>query len=186
MARNFLLFSFLFFLTLSVFAQKQTVSGVVKDSLTGETIIGANIVLQGTTTGTTTDINGNFAMQLAKGKYKLQVSFIGYTSLRKDIVVSDVPLKLSFALRSAIEIEGVEVIADYAKARETPVAFTTILPARIEERLSGQDIPMLLNKTPGVYATQQGGGDGDARITIRGFNQRFVAVMLDGIPVNDM
>jgi hypothetical protein len=44
----------------------------------------------------------------------------------------------------------------------------------------------LLNKTPGVYATQQGGGDGDARITIRGFSQRNVAVMLDGIPVNDM
>ena len=45
---------------------------------------------------------------------------------------------------------------------------------------------MVLNSTPGVYATQQGGGDGDARITIRGFNQRNVAVMIDGIPVNDM
>jgi outer membrane cobalamin receptor len=45
---------------------------------------------------------------------------------------------------------------------------------------------MILNSTPGVYATQSGGGDGDARITIRGFNQRNVAVMIDGIPVNDM
>jgi hypothetical protein len=45
---------------------------------------------------------------------------------------------------------------------------------------------MVLNSTPGVYATQQGGGDGDARINIRGFNQRNVAVMLDGLPVNDM
>ena len=45
---------------------------------------------------------------------------------------------------------------------------------------------MILNSTPGVYATQTGGGDGDARITIRGFNQRNVAVMIDGIPVNDM
>ena len=45
---------------------------------------------------------------------------------------------------------------------------------------------MILNSTPGVYATQSGGGDGDARISIRGFNQRNVAVMIDGIPMNDM
>ncbi|MCK4745454.1 MAG: TonB-dependent receptor plug domain-containing protein, partial [Bacteroidales bacterium] len=48
------------------------------------------------------------------------------------------------------------------------------------------DLPLILNSTPGVYATQQGGGDGDARITIRGFDQRNLAVMIDGIPVNDM
>ncbi|HON18211.1 MAG TPA: TonB-dependent receptor, partial [Salinivirgaceae bacterium] len=69
---------------------------------------------------------------------------------------------------------------------ETPVAFSNILPAKLEEELAGRDIPMILNSTPGVYATQQGGGEGDARITIRGFNQRNVAVMLDGVPVNDM
>ena len=57
---------------------------------------------------------------------------------------------------------------------------------KINEELASQDIPMVLNSTPGVYATQTGGGDGDARITIRGFNQRNVAVMIDGIPVNDM
>jgi iron complex outermembrane receptor protein len=186
MTRRFLLISLLFILTASVFAQKQTVSGVVKDSLSGETIIGANVVINGTTSGTTTDINGNFSLQLNKGKYTLQVSFVGYTPVLKDIVVTNAPLNLNFSLVAALTISGVEVIADYAKVRETPIAFTTLTPAKIEERLSGQDIPMLLNKTPGVYATSQGGGDGDARITIRGFNQRFVAVMLDGIPVNDM
>lgn len=186
MACKSLLFAMLLLFTISAIAQKQPVSGVVKDSLTGETIIGANIVIQGTTTGTTSDINGNFVLQLSKGKYTLQVSFIGYTTLLQPVTVTDSPLKLNFKLKSAIEIKGIEVIADYAKARETPVAFTNMTPAKIEERLSGQDIPLLLNKTPGVYATSQGGGDGDARITIRGFNQRFVAVMLDGIPVNDM
>lgn len=186
MTRKFLLFAFLAFISLSVFAQKQIVSGVVKDSVTSETIIGANIVINGTTTGTSTDVNGFFSLPLNKGKYTLQVSFVGYTTVLKDITVTNAPLNLTFSLVSALTISGVEVVADYAKVRETPVAFTTLTPAKIEERLSGQDIPMLLNKTPGVYATSQGGGDGDARITIRGFNQRFVAVMLDGIPVNDM
>ena len=45
---------------------------------------------------------------------------------------------------------------------------------------------MVLNTTPSVYATQQGGGGGDARINVRGFNQRNVAVMINGVPQNDM
>ena len=83
-------------------------------------------------------------------------------------------------------LDEVEIMADIARTRETPVAFTNVLPAEIDKELASQDIPMLLNKTPGVYATQQGGGDGDSRINIRGFSQRNVAVMIDGIPVNDM
>ncbi len=186
MSRKLFLLALLITFSASVFAQKQMVRGVVKDSLSNETIVGANVVLKGTTTGTVTDINGNFSLELSKGKYTLQISFVGYNMITKDINVSGSPLNLTFNLGSTLSLDGIEITADYAKTRETPVAFTTILPAKIEERLSGQDIPMLLNKTPGVYATQQGGGDGDARITIRGFSQRNVAVMLDGIPVNDM
>ena len=186
MKRKLLLFSILFITSLAVFAQKQTVRGVVQDSITGETIIGANVLLKGTTTGTVTDIDGGFSLDLNKGTYNLQVSFIGYHTQTREITLANAPLNLTFKLGSSLVLDGIEITADYAKVRETPVAFTTLLPAKIEERLSGQDIPMLLNKTPGVYATQQGGGDGDARITIRGFSQRNVAVMLDGIPVNDM
>ena len=186
MKRKLLLFSFLFIASIVVFAQKQTVRGVVQDSITGETIIGANVVLKGTTTGTVTDINGKFSLDLNRGEYTLKVSFVGYNAQEKEITIGTSPVNLTFNLGSSLVLDGIEITADYAKIRDTPVAFTTILPAKIEERLAGQDIPMLLNKTPGVYATQQGGGDGDARITIRGFSQRFVAVMLDGVPVNDM
>jgi len=182
-----LLLSFLLtLLVFAAFAQKQVVKGVIKDSISGETIVGANIVIKGTTTGTVSDINGNFSLDLASGTYILQVSFVGYKVMNQKVVVTNKPIKLTFNLNPSVQIEGIEITADYARVRETPVAFTTILPAVIEERLAGQDIPMLLNKTPGVYATEQGGGDGDARITIRGFSQRNVAVMLDGIPVNDM
>jgi hypothetical protein len=186
MKRKLLLFSILFIASVAVFAQKQAVRGVVQDSITGETIIGANVVLKGTTTGTVTDINGKFSLELNRGEYTLKVSFVGYNTQEKEITIGTSPVNLTFNLGSSLVLDGIEITADYAKVRETPVAFTTILPAKIEERLAGQDIPMLLNKTPGVYATQQGGGDGDARITIRGFSQRNVAVMLDGIPVNDM
>ena len=60
-------------------------------------------------------------------------------------------------------LREVTVVADVAQSRETPVAFSNISVAKLEEELASQDLPMVLNSTPGVYATQQGGGDGDAR-----------------------
>jgi len=185
MKPKILFFFFLLVGSLSVFAQKQTVRGEVKDSFMGETIIGANVLIKGTLEGAVTDIDGKFSMQLEKGKYTLEVSYVGYYPSSQEIVVDDKPINLVFNLKTIV-LDEVSVVSDVARSRETPVAFTTILPTQIAERLAGQDIPMLLNKTPGVYATEQGGGDGDARVTIRGFSQRFVAVMLDGIPVNDM
>lgn len=180
-----LLFAIFLVSTFGVFAQKQTVSGVVKDSFLGETIVGANVLIKGTLKGAVTDIEGKFELSLDPGKYTLEVSYVGYTTEDKDIVVENKPIYLTFNLKTVV-LDEVAIVGEVARSRETPVAFTTLLPAKIEERIAGQDIPMLLNKTPGVYATEQGGGDGDARITIRGFSQRNVAVMLDGIPVNDM
>lgn len=168
---------------LSTYAQKVVVQGKVTAEGTGETLIGANIVF-GSGLGTVSNIDGNFSYEVEKGKYTIQVSYVGFQKESRTIEISK-NTTLNFSLKSMI-IDEVSVVADVAIARETPVAFTNVLPAQIEEQLAGQDIPMVLNSTPGVYATQQGGGDGDARITIRGFSQRNVAVMLDGIPVNDM
>jgi hypothetical protein len=93
---------------------------------------------------------------------------------------------VNFSLSSgAIELSGLEVLASRA-TRNTPVAYTNVDKEEMELRLGSQDIPMALNTTPSVYATQQGGGAGDARINVRGFNQRNVAVMINGVPQNDM
>lgn len=167
------------------FAQNR-ITGNVKDANSGETLIGANVIVKGTTQGTVSDLDGNFNFSLAKGNYNLQVSYVGYKTVEQAITVTDKTVYLNFSLKPELQIDEVLIVADIAKDRETPVAFTNVLPAKIQEEIAGQDIPMVLNSTPGVYATQQGGGDGDARINIRGFNQSNVAVMLDGIPVNDM
>ncbi len=185
MKQRVLIFFFLLACSVSVIGQKQTVRGVVKDSFLGETVVGANVLIKGTLEGAVTDIEGKFSLQMEKGEYILEVTYVGYSPTSQDIVVADKPLNLTFKMKTIV-LDEISIVGDVARSRETPVAFTTLLPEQIEERLAGQDIPMLLNKTPGVYATEQGGGDGDARITIRGFSQRNVAVMLDGIPVNDM
>lgn len=174
----------LLFIPLLIFAQQGTISGVISDAKTGETLIGANITY-GPGKGTVSDIEGRYSLTLDYGTYKLTVSYVGYKSIEKEVTVNSPKITIDFKLVNKT-LSEVEVIGDLAVSRETPIAFSTIKPIQLQEELASQDIPLILNATPGVYATQQGGGDGDSRINIRGFNQRNVAVMLDGIPVNDM
>src|SRR4030042_2809436 len=170
--------------SIAISAQQGSVQGVVKDGSTGETLIGANI-LAAEGKGTVTDFEGKFMIRLPYGSYTFQVSYVGYESIKQTVEVSGKTILLEFEMASVV-IDEVIVVADVARSREKPVAFSNVLPKKIEEELAGRDIPMILNSTPGVYATQMGGGEGDARITIRGFDQRNVAVLIDGLPVNDM
>lgn len=77
-------------------------------------------------------------------------------------------------------------VADIAKDRKTPVAVSTIKEAQIVEKLGNQEFPEILNTTPSVYSTKAGGGFGDGKTVIRGFTQENIAVMVNGMPVNDM
>ncbi|MBU46943.1 MAG: hypothetical protein CMD28_05875 [Flavobacteriales bacterium] len=165
------------------FAQTK-ITGKVTDANTGEALIGATVIY-GKGQGTATDFNGDYTFSIQEGERSIQVSYVGYKEINQLVVVKGSSQVLDFKLKTVL-LNEVQVVADIAIDRETPVAFSTIPMKQISEELASQDIPMVLNSTPGVYATQSGGGDGDARITIRGFNQRNVAVMIDGIPVNDM
>ncbi|MEI6900122.1 MAG: carboxypeptidase-like regulatory domain-containing protein, partial [Bacteroidota bacterium] len=167
-----------------MFAQKLMIRGVISDANSGESLIGATI-LYGEGKGVISDMDGRFYIKVDKGTYHLKVSYVGYLPQEVDVVVGNAEITQNFQLKTATLTE-VEVVGDIAKTRETPVAFSTVQPIKLQEELGSRDIPMILNKTPGVYATQQGGGDGDARINVRGFSQRNLAVMIDGIPVNDM
>ena len=178
---------FFILLTLcSVFelSAQTTITGKVTDASNGDPLIGATI-LYGKGMGTATDLDGNYSFSIPKGERNLQVSYVGYKAVSRGVIVTEDTKNIDFKLKTIL-LNEVQVVADIAIDRETPVAFSTIPMKKISEELAAQDIPMILNSTPGVYATQTGGGDGDARITIRGFNQRNVAVMIDGIPVNDM
>lgn len=168
-----------------VFAQSTTIKGFIYDGEWGEPLPGVNIIY-GPGMGTVTDLDGAYTLSLKPGSYTLEISYVGFEKQTKEIEVGSSPIQqLNFTLKT-ITLTEVQVVGDVAKTRDTPIAFSNINPIKMEEQLASQDIPLILNSTPGVYATKSGGGDGDARINIRGFNQRNVAVMLDGIPVNDM
>jgi iron complex outermembrane receptor protein len=184
MMKSLTVLSIIFLFPVLLFAQKINIRGVVTDANTGETLIGATISY-GDNKGVVTDVDGKYYLKVDKGTYHLKVSYVGYIPQEVDVVVGNSEVAQDFQLKT-LTLTEVEVIGDVAKTRETPVAFSTVRPLQIQEELASRDIPMILNKTPGVYATQSGGGDGDARINIRGFSQRNLAVMIDGIPVNDM
>ena len=77
-------------------------------------------------------------------------------------------------------------VADLAKDRKTPVAVSTIKEAQIVERLGNQEFPEILKSTPSIYSAKGGGGFGDGRMNIRGFDTNNTAVMINGVPVNGM
>jgi len=174
----------LFFINIT-FAQTGVLSGQITDTKTKEILVGANVVVG--TKGSYTDIEGNYTIKLQKGKHTVVVSYVGYENFEQEIEIkSGETLTFNIQMNDDVTFNEVVKVADIAIDRETPVSFSNIQPKQLAEELASQDLPMILNSTPGTYATQSGGGDGDARITIRGFNQRNVAVMLDGVPVNDM
>jgi iron complex outermembrane receptor protein len=184
MMKNFTFLFLVIFFPLILFAQKHMIQGVVMDANSNETLIGATITY-GEGKGVITDMDGRYYITVEEGTYHLKVSYVGYLPQELDVTLQAKDINWDFHLKTSTLTE-VEVIGDVAKTRETPIAFSTVRPIQIQEELGARDIPLILNKTPGVYATQQGGGDGDARINIRGFSQRNLAVMIDGIPVNDM
>ncbi len=183
-----LLFALLTLFSAATFAQG-VIKGVVKDAESNSKLVGATVQIEGTTTGAATDMDGYFEFMAPSGSKTVIISYVGYDTKSLKITIKDneeTEMGIIMLTPSPIGLAGINIIADRAKERETPVAMSNIDNEQIVERLGSRDLPLILNLTPSVYATAQGGGAGDARINVRGFNQRNVAIMINGVPVNDM
>ena len=204
MKNQFFLFSLMLAIPLAIFAQDDavveeaaveeavwgeagTVAGTVRDVTTGAALPGANVVVEGTDLGAAADESGSFVIEnVPAGPYTVTASVMGFNSSSETVTVATGTTVLNFSLAtSVLQMSGLEVLASRA-GENTPVAYSNVTKADMEFRLGSQDIPLALNATPSVYATAQGGGAGDARVNVRGFNQRNVAVMINGVPQNDM
>lgn len=181
------LFVLLLLVSTAMFAQWNAV-GTVVDKNTGEPIPGVNVLQSGTTNGTITDWDGNFTLKLNDSNAEIQFSFVGY--IPQTLNVQQQGAKVNLGTIKLAEdtkaLEDVVVVQSVAVQRKTPVALSTLDATVIEEKLGSQEFPEVLKSTPGVYATKQGGGYGDSRINMRGFSSANVAVMVNGVPMNDM
>lgn len=177
------------FLPIAVWAGNGIISGVVVNAETGEPMSMAQVEIVGKGLGSITDLNGFFEIKnVPAGIHAVRATFMGFTKSQEVVtLLPDEKIELQFKLKSDIIAgEEVTVLSTRAVKRESPVSFTDIPKEDIAKNLGNVDIPLILNKTPSVYATESGGAAGDARINVRGFNQRNIAVMINGVPVNDM
>lgn len=183
---QFLLVAVLSVFSAAAFAQT-TVRGQLVDSETGEPLVGAAVMVEGTTQGSVTDIDGYFKQSVASNA-TLLFKYVGYKDQKKKITQKGASVDLGAIPMEpdAVMLKDVVITSSVAVARKTPVAVSTITPVFIEEKLGTQEFPEVLKSTPGVYVTKDGGGYGDAQTRVRGFDSENVAMMINGVPMNGM
>ena len=174
------------FLFLIVNAQERTVSGKVVDE-NNEGIPGVSIVIKDTNIGTIADFNGVFDLNIPEVGSTLVFSAVGYN--KQEVVIGarsivDVTMEVNIAELNAVVVTS--GVIDIAVGRKTPIAVSSISSKDIQLKGGNQEFPEIMNKVPGVYATKQGGGYGDSRISLRGFDQTNTSILINGQPVNDM
>ena len=166
-----------------------TIVGKVLDSETLKPLEAANIVLKGTNFGANATKDGSFQIrQVPIGSYSVKVSFIGYSAQILKIVVRSGEVQNLDLLLDPTVLPGQTIVvsATRARERENPVAFGTLTARDLSERYSTQDIPVLLSELPSTtFYSESGNGIGYNYLSIRGFDQRRISVMVNGIPQND-
>ncbi|MEO9571133.1 MAG: TonB-dependent receptor [Polaribacter sp.] len=174
------------FLFASIIANAQTftLKGKVVDE-NKESLPGATILVKETEQGTSTDFDGLFNVTLAKGNYTIQVSFIGYKTVSKEIsLTKNNEIEFSLVPNSTI-LEEVLVSATRASSK-TPITFTNVTKKELESRNLGQDLPILLDQLTSVVTTSDAGsGVGYTGLRVRGSDASRINVTLNGIPYND-
>lgn len=159
-----------------------TCRGTVIDEL-GEPVIGATVQVPGTSIATPTDIDGKFSLIVPEKTKELVITYVGYIPVKAKAQQDMGTIKLS---PDSKMLQDVVVTQSRARTRETPIAMSELTAGDIEVKLGNKEFPEVLKNTPGVWATPEGGGYGDAKINMRGFKAPNVAVLINGIPMNDM
>ena len=161
-----------------------TISGSVTDA-DGNTLPGANVVVEGTTLGAAATLSGGYTINVPDGNYTVTASVVGYKSSSASVRVSGSNASANFTLESAsVALGGVEVLADRVDNTDA-IPFNEMTKADIDFRLGGRGLPKALSTLPNVYV-ENGGGWDDENVYVRGFDDRYTSYLINGIPMNDM
>lgn len=185
--RNKLLIAMMLGMLLSVqaFAQSLTVTGVVKDNM-GEAVIGANVVVKGTTNGTITDFDGNFTLTANKGDI-IVISFIGYQPQELPAAANmNVILKDDSQLLDDVVVIGYGTV----KKDDATGSVTAIKPDKISKGITTSPQDMITGKIAGVNVVSTGGTPGaGATIRVRGGSSLNASndplIVIDGLAMDN-
>ncbi len=178
------------FMTIVMIGQS-SISGTLVDASNGETLIGASVLVDGTSTGALSDIDGTFSISgLENGSHTIIISYVGYRDQSIDVDLTGGNTDLGTINMSAggVNLESVVITGtmDIVQGRRTPVAVSTIGIREIQAKAGNVEFPELMKNTPSIYVANQAGGYGDSEVFTRGFNQTNTAFLLNGQPINGM
>ena len=162
-----------------------TLQGKISDE-NGKPLLGANIVIENTFTGTVSGLEGIYVInKIQSGEITIRVTYVGFETGEKTIDLRS-DENLDFVLKHSTVL-GEEVLIKGVRAGETdPVAFTTIRKEEIDEKNIGRDIPYLLALTPSMVTTSDAGaGVGYTGFRIRGTDANRINITVNGIALND-
>jgi TonB-linked SusC/RagA family outer membrane protein len=190
MKKQKLLFTALFLLfQLAIFAQSRTIKGTVKDSKTNETIPGATVLVQGTTTATVTDVKGEFSIAVDGEGKKLIITSVGY--LTQTVAADKDVIDVAFVLNTTLLKETVVTALGVSKEKKSiGYAVSEVKGDELEKSGEQNVIEALASKAAGIQVTSSGGTPGaSSKITIRG-NQTFTGenqplIVIDGMPIDN-
>ncbi len=173
-------------ISLPALAQKITVQGTVVDE-TGEPLIGASVIVKGTSAGVATDFDGNFRLD-ADAKATLVASYVGY--ITQEIPVDGrTTIKVVLKENSTVLDEVVAIGYGTVKKNDATGAVSTIKPSEIQAGLATSVQDLLVGQTPGVVVTTSAGPEGGGTIRIRGgaslnaINDPLIVI--DGVPLDN-
>ncbi|MDR4987629.1 MAG: SusC/RagA family TonB-linked outer membrane protein [Bacteroidales bacterium] len=179
------------FMATVAWGQRGTVTGVVSDAQTGETLPGANVVIQGTTIGTVTDIDGQYSLDVSAGEVTLVASFLGYNpSVRTINIGAGELLTINFPLELDIATLEEFVIIGYGVQRREDATGSVAVVGERDFNRGNITTPaeLLRGKMPGVQITSAGGAPGTGEtIRIRGGSSLDAdnnpLIVIDGVPI---
>lgn len=180
MKNIFLLIAALF---ASVCAMAQTVTGVVTSAADDEPLIGATVIVKGTATGTSTDLDGNYSIQAAKGQ-TLVFSYVGMDT--KEIKVESDVINVALSENSNVLDEVVVVGYGQVKRSDLTSSISTVKGEEITEMTTGNPMDALQGKVNGVQISSGGGPGTQPKVIIRGVttvNGSSPLYVVDGMPV---
>ena len=175
----------LLFLYSNLIGQNGIISGFISDSSSGEALIGANIMLQETGQGMSTDLNGYYIIQeILPGDYTLMVSYVGYSVIKQNLnIKSDESIKLDISMsEEVVELSQIQVTAEKLQRRNNIQPSKINLSPRMMKAapaLAEPDIFRTIQALPGVLTTSEY----STGLIIRGGNTDQNLIMLDGITV---
>jgi iron complex outermembrane receptor protein len=179
------LLSAVFAAMLPFFALAQiTVTGKVTDNQGA--LVGANVKIKGRNMMTQTNANGTYTLaNLNNGTYTIMVSYVGYKTVEKTVALNQ-NTEIDFSLTAQNFLQD-QVIVRATRANEkSATTYKNVSKEEIEKNNFGQDLPFILQNTPGVVVNSDAGaGVGYTGIRIRGSDNSRINVTVNGIPIND-